>query len=144
MDRNLPYQALLERNERLGSHHARDVLNLAVEQFHQVLIVAGIELDHHGVTASGEVNFYNLGNLFELGHDSLVHGTALQCQANESTGGIAQCLGVDNVARTSNDTHINHALDALMNGRARHATLDCNILRRDASIFHNDVQDSLV
>ena len=73
VDRHLTNQALLKRYERLGGHDTGDVLNLAVEQLHQVLVVASIELDHHGVTARGEVNLDNFRNLLQLGDNRLVH-----------------------------------------------------------------------
>ena len=43
--------ALVESGERLGVRHARDSLNLGVQQVHQVLVVMCVHLDDHRVRA---------------------------------------------------------------------------------------------
>ena len=44
-DRDFAVHALVERNKSLGSSYTVNVLNLVVEQLHQMLVVAGIKLD---------------------------------------------------------------------------------------------------
>ena len=44
-DGYLAVDALVERDEGFGACDATDALNLVVEQFHQMLVVAGIKLD---------------------------------------------------------------------------------------------------
>ena len=48
-NRYLAFYGLFERDERLGGDNAVDVLQLVVEQFHQLFVVARIELHEHGV-----------------------------------------------------------------------------------------------
>jgi len=64
-----PADALLQRDERLGSSHTLDVLYQVVHQVHQVLVVASIHLDHHRVVTRGEVALHNLAYLLQLGNN---------------------------------------------------------------------------
>ena len=48
-DGRLFLDALVERDERLCGVNACDALYLAVQEVHQLLVVARIELDEHGV-----------------------------------------------------------------------------------------------
>ncbi len=82
LDGNLAVDRLVEGDEGLGAHHAVDGLDFIVEQLHQVLVVAGIYLDEHGVGACGKVTFHNLGNFLQLGHHIAVHGPPLQVHAD--------------------------------------------------------------
>ena len=56
---DLSLDALFQRDQCLGSHHTRDVLQTSVQQVHQLLVVTSKEFDHHGVWTSREVTFYD-------------------------------------------------------------------------------------
>ena len=42
-----------------------NLLNVVIEQVHEVFIIARIELNEHGVRTSGEMTFNDFGNLFQ-------------------------------------------------------------------------------
>ena len=90
--------AMVERDESLGAGDAEDGLNLAVEKLHQMLIVAGKQLDEHGVGTGGEMALHHFGNFLELWHHFMVHGTALKIHTYEGACAVAKHLGADIVA----------------------------------------------
>ena len=109
---------LVERYEGFCAGNARYHLYLLVEKLHQVLVVAGVQLDQHRVGAGGEVAFHDFGYLLELGHYFAVHGAALEVHTYVCAGGISEYLGVDIVARACDYLEVYHALQALVYGRA--------------------------
>lgn len=113
--------ALLERDEGLGGDYALYALHLVVEQVHELLIVAGIEFDEHGVRTGGEVAFHDLGDLEELLDNLLVHAAALKVESDVGTGGVADALRVDTEAAAGDDAALDEVLHALVDGRTRHA-----------------------
>lgn len=141
---NVALDALLKRYQRLGSRYARNLLQLSVDQVHQLLIVAGIELDKHGVGACGEMTLDNLGNVRQELHHIAIHGAALQRNAHIGAGVIAQRLGIDVEPAARDDSCIDEALHALMDGGARNVALGCHILERYAGIARQDAQYFLV
>ena len=113
---DIALDALLQGDERLGSHHARDVLQTSVQQVHELLVIAGIELHHHGVWTSSEVTLYDFGDMAQALYHVLVHGTTLQRDTYIGTGGIAQTLGVYVETATHDDPILNEVLYTLMDG----------------------------
>ena len=59
VDGNSSVDALFEADEGFSCGDTWYVQNAVVEQFHQVLVVARIEFDEHGVTAGGEMTFHH-------------------------------------------------------------------------------------
>ncbi len=127
--------ALLQRNERLCRHYAVDALQPAVQQFHQLLVVTGIEFDHHRVGASGEVALHHFGDVHQLLDHILVHRAFLQRDTYIGAGAVAQALGIHVEAAARNDIGIDEVLNALMDSSTRDVTLGSNILERDARIL---------
>lgn len=128
---------MVERNESFSAGNTRNHLYLFVQQLHEMLIVAGIELDEHGIRAGSEVTFHDLGNLLYLGHYVAVHGTALQINTYICAGGITEYLGIDMITGTCDHIHIYEALKALMDGGTRHSAFHCHVFRRDAGVVHH-------
>ena len=110
------------------------MLDAVVEQIHEMLIVAAVELDEHGVAAGGEMAFHDFRNGFELHGHVFIHGAALQFDADVGAGGISNAFGANGVARTCDDTCFNEALHALMNGGARDSADGCHIFKRNTSV----------
>ena len=144
MDGNLALDALLQRDERFSCHHARNLLQLTVQQIHQLLVVAGVELHHHGVGTRGEMALHHLGDMLQALHHLLVHRAALQVDAHIGAGAIAQGLGVDIEAAAGDDVALDEALHTLVDGGTRHTTLGGHIFKRDTCILRENVQDFLV
>lgn len=138
---NLAVEALLKRDEGLGLCYAGNVLDLVVEQLHEVLIVACVNLDEHGVRAGREVALHNLGNLLEFVDSLAVHRAFLKFYAYIGAGIVTQCLGIYVIARACDDFHLDEALDALMNCSTRNSAYNGNVFRCDAGIVHYDVQN---
>ena len=59
-NRHFSLDALLQRDKGLCSNYTRNALHLVVQQIHQLLIVAGIQLYKHGVRTRGKVALYDL------------------------------------------------------------------------------------
>ena len=95
VDRHFPLDALLERDERLGGDNAGDGLQLVVEQIHELLIVARIGFDEHGIGACGEVALHDFGDVDEPLDNVFVHRSALQIQSHVGAGAVSQALGID-------------------------------------------------
>ena len=74
------------------------LLHLVVQQIHQMLVVAGIYLGQHGVRTSGEVAFYNFGNLAQLSNYRLIHGALFQLDSYVSAGSVSKGLGIYMIA----------------------------------------------
>ena len=124
----LALDALVERDECLGRHHTRNHLHLVVEQIHEMLVVAGIHLEEHGVGTSGEVALHNFGNIDELLYHVLIHVASLEVHAYISACAIADALGVNIETATLYHTASNEMLNALVDCRTRHASLSGYIL----------------
>ena len=75
--------ALFERDERLGSSNAFDVLNAVIHQRHQVLVVTGIHFNHHGVVSCGEVAFNDFLDFQEFRNHIAVHGSTFEREPDE-------------------------------------------------------------
>ena len=45
------------------------------------------------------------------------------------------------IPRTGNHVHVDHALNALVNGRTRNAALGGYVLRRNAGIAHDNLEN---
>ena len=116
--RHLAVDAVVERDKGLGPGHSLDILNLVVKQLHQVLVVAGIELDKHRVRAGGEMALHYFGDFFKLGNNVAVQRAAFKVDADIGAGAETEYFRVYRVSRPRDDVKVNHALDALMDGRA--------------------------
>jgi hypothetical protein len=130
--------ALVERNERLSGIHARNHLHLVVEQVHKLLVVAGVNLEQHGVRACGEVAFHYLGDGEQLLHYILIHASTLEVKTDVGAGGVAHTLGVDVETTASDDATGDEVLHTLVNGCTRYATFCCHILERYAGVFRKN------
>ena len=73
---NFLLDALFQGNQGLGSGYAREFPAFCYSAVHQMLVVAGIYLGQHGVRTSGEVAFYDFGNLAQLGPTDLYMGSS--------------------------------------------------------------------
>ena len=93
--------ALFKGDECLGSGNAIDMLNAVIDQRHEVLVVAGIDLNHHRVVSSGEMALDNLLDFEQFRHHVAIHGTSFKGKSDKRAGGIAQQFGVHIVARTA-------------------------------------------
>ena len=136
--------ALFQRDERLGSGNTVDVLNVIVDQRHEVLVVTRIHLNHHGIMARSEMALDNLLDFQQLGNDSPIHGAPLKSQADERAGGVAQHLGIHSIARTGDDAIIDQALYALMNCSTRDTAYLSDILAGYTSIVHYNFQNLFI
>ena len=136
--------ALLKRDECLGGCDALDVLDAVVDQRHQVLVVAGIHFNHHGVVAGGEMALDDFLDLEQLGDNGAVHRASLERESDEGASRVSQQLGVDIVARTDNDPVVDEALDALVYSSTRHTANLSDIFARDARVVHYNFQNFLV
>ena len=141
MHRYLSLDALFERYQSLSGYNTGNTLQLVVEQRHELLIVTGIEFEKHRVGAGGEVALDDLGNFLQLGDNLAVHGAALEGYADVGAGVVAQHFGIDIVAGADNDFHLDQALDALVDGGARNATFNGDVLGGDARVAYDDTQD---
>ena len=137
---NLTAHTLLQGDECLGGYHTRNVLQLIVEQVHQLLIVTGKEFHKHRVRTGSEMAFHYLGNMHETLNDLLVHRTALKRNAYVGAGTVTQRLGIHIETGACDDTIVNQMLYTLMNGGTGNAALCCHILERDARILRQDIQ----
>ena len=140
-DREDAADAVVEGNEGFSADNAGNHLNLVVEEFHEMLVVAGEEFDEHGIGACGEMTFHDLGNLFKFGDDLAVHGSTLEVHADVGACAVAQHFRVDKIAGTGDDVEVNHALDALMDCCTRHTALLCHILGGNAGVAHDDFKN---
>ena len=77
IDGDVALDALFERDKCLCCHYAGYALQLLVDEVHELFVVFGEELHHHGVRACGEVAFYHLGYVFELFDHTFVHVATL-------------------------------------------------------------------
>lgn len=143
-DVDLAVKALLEADESLGGVNAGDMLDLVVEELHEMLVVEGINLDEHRVGASGEMALYNLGDLLQLLGGLTVEGTLLQRYTDVGARVVTQTVGIHNIAGACDDPHVDEALQALVDGCAGYSALLSDVLRRHAGVAHHDVQDLLV
>lgn len=126
--------AVVERYECLGACDTVNHLDFVVEQIHQMLVVAGVELDEHRVGACGEVALNHFGDFLKLRHHIAVHGSALEVDADVGAGAVTEYLRVDVIARSGDDVKVNHALNALVDSGARDATFSGDIFRGDACV----------
>ncbi len=76
-----------KRDESLGRNYAWNSLELVVEQVHKLLVIAGIELQEHGVRTGCEVTLHNLRDILKSLYHLLVHITTLQVKSHVCTGG---------------------------------------------------------
>ena len=139
--RNLPLYALFQRDQRLGGNDTGDILQSAVQQVHQLFVVAGIELDKHGVRTCSEVTLNNLMDMLQALHDILIHRTTLKGYAHVRTSGISQTLRVDIEATTHDDTTLYQMLNALMK-KANVQTVEelQNIILDDDSLYEDEAE----
>ena len=93
-DGELSRDALVQGDERFRAYHAGNLLNLIVDERHEVLVVVGVELDHHREVACREVRFHYLRNGVELLNHVAVHRATFQVDAHEGAGGVADGLWV--------------------------------------------------
>ena len=135
-DREHPRDRVVERDERLRADNSGYDLEFVVEQFHQMLIVPGKELDKHRVGPGSEMTFHDFGYLDELGHHLAIQGSALEVDSYKCACAVAEDLGIYILARARDDIEIDHALYALMDRRTRHATFLGYVLGSDACIAH--------
>ena len=105
-----------------------DGLQLIVEQIHELLVIAGIELKKHGVGTSGEMALHDFGDVEQTLHHLLVHVASLEVDTDIGAGGITQALGVDIETAAGDVTILHQVLHTLMNGCTRHTTLCCYVL----------------
>ena len=89
---------MVERDEGLCSGYAGYHLDLVVEEFHQMLVVAGKEFDEHGVWTGGEMTLHDLMYLFKLRHYLTIHGPALKIDTDICTGAVTKHFRIDIVA----------------------------------------------
>jgi len=136
--------ALLERDERLGSGNTINVLDAVIDQRHEVLIVASIDFYHHGEMTCSKVALDDFLDFQEFRDYRAVHGSPLQREPDECASGITQQLGVDVVARACNDPIVDEALDALVDCSPGYTAHLRNILAGDASVVHDNFQYLLV
>lgn len=72
-DREAAVDAVVKGNEGFCAGDSRNCLDFAIEQLHEMLIVAGKKLDEHGVGAGGEVAFHNFRYFLKFGNHLVVH-----------------------------------------------------------------------
>ena len=132
--------AVVKGNEGFCAGDSRNCLDFAIEQLHEMLIVAGKKLDEHGVGAGGEVAFHNFRYFLKFGNHLVVHGTALKIHTYECAGAITEELCTHVVTGTGDDTEIHHALYALMNGSTRYATFGGYFFGGYAGIVHDNAE----
>ena len=140
VNRDFPIQTHLERYERFGSRHAGDMLYFVVKQLHKMLIIACIELYKHRVGTGSEMTLHHFLNLLKFGHYVAIHWATLEFHSYVGASGITEHFRVHVIARASNELHINHSLNALMNSRTRHTALKRHIFRWDSGVAHYDFQ----
>ena len=87
---NLTAHTLFQGDECLSGHHAGNVLQLIVEQVHQLLIVTGKEFHEHRVRTGREMTFHDFGDMHEPLNDLLVHGTTFQGDAYVGASTVTQ------------------------------------------------------
>ena len=116
------------------------MLQLIVEQVHELLVVTGIEFDEHGVRTSGEVAFHNFRNVLQSLHHFLVHVATLQVQSHVCTSRVTQALRVDIESTTRDKSCLHQMLHTLVDSCTGYATLCRNILERNAGVLRQDTQ----
>ncbi len=113
----------VERNEGLCAVDTVYSLYTVIQQLHKMLVVTGIQLDKHSVRTGSEMTFNNFGYLFKLRHYVAIHGAAVKINTYVSTRAITEHFGIDMVTRTRDDLKVDHALQTLVYGGARHSAL---------------------
>ena len=86
--------ALFERNERVGRDYAGDVLDAVVEQFHEVLVVIGIQLAQYGERACGKVTLNNFLDFFQFGKNLTIHICSFESHTNVGASVVAKHFGI--------------------------------------------------
>lgn len=137
----LTVHALLEGDERLGLGDAGDMLDLVVEDDHEVLVVFSIDFDEHRVRACSIMAFYDLGDFLDFAGDIAVEGALLELYTYVGACVVAKGFGINVIARARNNFHVDQSLEALMDRSSRHAALDSHVLRRDAGVLHDDAEN---
>ena len=102
---------------------------------HQLFVVAGIELDHHGVRTGSEVTLYDFGYVAQTLYHIFIHGAAFQRDAHIGAGGVAQTLGVHIETAAHDDTILYEVLHTLVDGCTRHVALGGDILEGNTGIL---------
>ncbi len=113
----LSVENLIERNlERLRGKHAGDDGNLVEDDVEQMLVVAGIDLDEHGVFADGVVALHHFGYLSHLVHDLLHEGQVVEYHAKKGAGLVAKLGDIKLKLRLVDDAEFLKARHALVDG----------------------------
>ena len=99
-DGNLPLHALAKRDHGLRGDHARYLLDVVVEQIHQVFVVTGIDFHQQCICSRGKVAFGYLGNLLELRYHVFIHRSFFQLHADISAGRVSQNFWIHVVTRS--------------------------------------------
>ena len=107
---------------------------MVVEQVHQLLVVACVKFDQHGVRTGGEMALNDFGNGLKLFDNLLVHAAALKVEAYISAGRLAQAFGVGMESAARDDAFFHQMLYALMDGGTRNAALRGHILEGNARV----------
>ena len=84
-DGNVALDALFKADHGVGGVDAGNLLYAVVEQILQMLVLARIQLDEHGVWAGGEMALHNLRNVLQMFNHLFVHVASFEGYANVCT-----------------------------------------------------------
>lgn len=137
-------ETLFEGDEGLCRIYSVDSLDKVVQGVHELLVVAYVEFDEHGIRAGGAVAFHYLRYLLEFFDDALVHGASLELYSYVCAGGVAETLGAYLVAGTDDYAVVDESLHALMDGSAGHIALCGYVLEWNTGVDGDDFQYLLI
>lgn len=143
-DGNVALDALFKADHGVGGVDAGNLLYAVVEQILQMLVLARIQLDEHGVGACREMAFHHLGNLHQFLHHGIVHAALLKPDADIRTGSETQVFGIYLISASGDGATVEHPHHTLVDGRSRHTALLGNFLETPAGIDGNHPENLTV
>ena len=115
-----------------------------MDELHEMVVVAGVELDEKVHAARGHVALHHLGHLAQGLHHRVVARRVLQVERNVGASLIAYFFRVEDELRTLDDTEIGKFLNTLVDSRTAHVAGTRHLKKWNASILGNEFEDFLV